>query len=199
MGKKDPRVDAYIGKSPDFAKPILKHLRASVHRACPNVEETTRWGFPHFDYKGILCSMAAFKQHTVFGFWKEKLLLGTNPGSKGAMGSFGRLLSINDLPDNTTLINLIKKAAALNDKGINVPRQPAHKREPLSLPTFFRRALQKNKNAAEIFKAFSHSHKKEYVDWITEAKKEETRQKRLATALRWIARGKGRNWKYLRK
>jgi hypothetical protein len=118
MGKNDPRVDAYIANSQPFAKPILTHLRRLVHQACPKVQETITWGFPHFIYRGILCSMASFKKHAVFGFWKEKFLLGTDPGSKGAMGSFGKLTTLSDLPGDKTLISLIKKAMQLNDEGV---------------------------------------------------------------------------------
>lgn len=199
MSKRDPRVDAYIEKSAPFAKPILTHLRALVHKTCPEVEETVKWGFPHFDYKGIMCSMAAFKQHAVFGFWKEKLLLGTKPGSKGAMGSFGRITSLDDLPDDRVLISLIKKAMELNEKGISVPRRSSKEKEPLRIPSYFKQALQKNRKAAETFDSFSYSNKKDYIDWITEATTEETRAKRLSTALDWLAQGKVRNWKYIKK
>ena len=198
MGTKDKRIDAYIAKSADFAQPILRHMRKLVHTACPNVEETMKWSFPHFDYKGMLCSMAAFKQHAVFGFWKERILLGTNPGSKGAMGSFGKITSLADLPGDKVLIDLIKKAAKLNDEGIKVARARPAKRSPLKIPSFFMAAIRKNKKAMKKFEGFSYSHKKEYVEWVAEAKTEETRNRRLATTIAWLTEGKSRNWKYVK-
>lgn len=199
MGAKDKRIDAYIAKSADFAQPILRHLRKLVHIACPEIEETMKWSFPHFDYKGMLCSMAAFKQHAVFGFWKEKILLGTNPGSKGAMGSFGRITSLADLPGDKVLIGLIKKAAELNEAGITVARSRPAKKAPLKIPSYFMAALKKNGKAVKTFEEFSYSHRKEYVEWVTEAKTEETRNKRLAKTIAWLADGKSRNWKYVKK
>ncbi|HWP81694.1 MAG TPA: YdeI/OmpD-associated family protein [Bacteroidota bacterium] len=198
MGTKDPRVDAYIAKSADFAKPILNHLRSLVHKAVPDVEETMKWSFPHFDCKGMLCSMASFKQHCAFGFWKERLLLGTDPGSKGAMGSFGRITSLKDLPSDSRLIKLIQKAAELNDAGVKVARTRPAEKKPLRIPSYFKAALQKNKTALATFNNFSYSNKKDYVEWVTETKSEETRSRRLATAIEWLAEGKPRNWKYMK-
>lgn len=197
MNARDKRIDAYIASSADFAQPILKHVRKLVHTACPEIEETMKWSFPHFDYKGMLCSMAAFKQHAVFGFWKEKLLLGTDPGSKGAMGSFGRITSITDLPGDKVLIGLIKKAMKLNDEGVTVPRTRPARKTPLKTPPYFLTALKKNRKAMKTFEEFSYSNKKEYVEWVTDAKTEETKKKRLATAIAWMAKGKIRNWKYV--
>jgi uncharacterized protein YdeI (YjbR/CyaY-like superfamily) len=197
MGNKDPRVDAYIAKSADFAKPILNHIRKLVHTGCPDVEETLKWSFPHFMYKGMLCSMAAFKQHCAFGFWKEKLVLGKRQTEKDAMGTFGRITAISDLPNDKTLIGYIKKAAELNEAGVKVSRSKPKEKKPLRTPTYFIDALRKNKKALATFENFSPSHKKEYVEWVTESKTEETRNKRLATAIEWMAEGKARNWKYL--
>lgn len=144
--------------------------------------------------------MAAFKQHAVFGFWKEKLILGINPGSKGAMGSFGRLTSLNDLPADKTFIKLVKKAMKLNEAGVKSPsRSKPMQKKPLKIPTYFTATLKKNKRAMETFKGFSYSNKNDYVEWITEAKSDETRSKRLATAVDWIAKGKVRNWKYIKE
>ena len=199
MPNKDPRIDAYIAKSADFAKPILKHIRNAVHTACPKVEETMKWSFPHFDYKGMLCSMAAFKEHCAFGFWKEKLVLGTNPGSKDGMGSFGRITSIADLPSNKTFISLIKKAVELNDAGVKVVRAKPKAKKPLRVPPYLSAALKKNKKAQVTFESFSPSHKREYIEWLTEAKTEDTRTKRLAITLEWLTEGKARNWKYMKK
>ena len=204
MGKRDKRVDAYIAKSAAFAHPILIHLRKLVHEGCPEVEEGIKWGFPHFDYNGILCSMAAFKQHCAFGFWKATLLpdrrdLLSRMG-KTAMGNFGQLKSMHDLPSDKILIEYVKEAAKLNQAGIKVPgRSKSAEKKPLILPSYFKKALAKNKKASRTFDEFNYSNKKEYVEWVTEAKTEETRDKRLATSMEWMADGKIRNWKYLRK
>ncbi len=203
MPTTDPRVDAYIAKSPDFAKPLLTHLRRLVHAACPQVQETMKWSFPHFMHQGIVCSMAAFKHHCAFGFWNHARLL---PGhstparsSGGGMGQFGRLTALSDLPADKTLLELIAKAAALNDAGVKRPVRPVpERRPPLRLPAFLVAALKKSPRARATFDAFSYSHKKAYVEWLSEAKSEPTRQKRLATALAWLAEGKSRNWKYER-
>ena len=197
MPSNDPRIDAYIEKSADFAKPILGHLRKLVHKACPDVEETWKWSFPHFDYKGMLCSMAAFKQHASFGFWKQSLLeTDTGPKNKTAMGSFGRITSIKDLPSDKVMIGLIQQAMELNEKGINVRKKPAAPKTEVVVPDDLTAALVKNKKAKAQFEKFSNSHRKEYVMWITEAKTEPTRQKRLATTIEWLSEGKSRNWKY---
>jgi uncharacterized protein YdeI (YjbR/CyaY-like superfamily) len=197
MGARDPRIDAYIAKSADFAKPILNHLRELVHAACPDAQETVKWQSPSFEYKGLLCGMAAFKEHCTFGFWKHELLLGDRNGE--AMGSFGRITSLKDLPSDRTLNRLIKRAAKLNADGVKTPRTAAAPRPPLVVPTFLTTALKKNAAARQSFGAFSPSHQREYVEWLTEAKTDATRDKRLATALAWMAEGKRRNWKYMPK
>jgi uncharacterized protein YdeI (YjbR/CyaY-like superfamily) len=207
MPTKDKRIDAYIAKAQPFAQAILKHLRSLVHTACPNVEETMKWSFPHFDYKGeMMCSMAAFKQHAVFGFWKAKLLkdpkgyLGKRSSEGGtAMGHFGRITNVKDLPPDKTIIDFIKQAMKLNDTGVKLSPRPKLPKKELTIPSYFLHALRKHKEALTTFKAFSHSHKKEYVEWITEAKTNETRENRMATAIEWLAKGKPRNWKYLRQ
>jgi uncharacterized protein YdeI (YjbR/CyaY-like superfamily) len=196
MAKKDPRVDAYIEKSAAFARPILEHIRALVHAAVPDVEEAMKWSFPHFMYKGMLCSMAAFKSHCAFGFWKASLLF-EGKTERDAMGHFGRIASRADLPSDKTLTALIKKAARLNDEGVKVERKPVAPAGPVDVPAYVKAALRKNKQAADAFKNFSNSHRREYVEWITEAKTEATRQKRLETAVTWIAEGKRRHWKYV--
>jgi len=124
MGKRDPRVDAYIAKAADFARPILGELRDAVHANCPDVEETMKWSFPHFMYKGILCSMASFKQHAAFGFWKGALILGDRSKNDEAMGQLGRLTKRSDLPRKAVLAGYIRKAVALNDAGVKVTRTP---------------------------------------------------------------------------
>jgi len=199
MATKDPNIDAYIAKSATFAKPILKHLRKVVHAGCPQVEETMKWSMPHFDYKGMLCGMAAFKEHCSFGFWKESLILGQDRAAeKAGMGSFGCIRSMADLPNEKTLIGYVKKAAALNEAGIKAPgRSKPAKREPIEIPDYFAAALKKNARARKTFEALSPSHRREYLEWVTEAKREETRKQRLAMSIKWLAEGKARNWKYM--
>src|SRR5262245_16429143 len=202
MAIKDPRVDGYIAKSADFAKPILKHLRKLVHAACPAVEETLKWSMPAFMHKGILCGMAAFKQHCTFGFWKNKLLFANDPAARKradeAMGQFGRITSLSDLPKDQALIGYIKEAVRLNDEGLKAPPKRRSKvKKELVVPGYFLAALKKNKKALTTFESFSYSHKKEYVEWIAEAKGEDTRKRRMETALEWLAEGKSRNWKYM--
>ena len=202
MGKKDPRVDAYIAKAAPFAQPILKHLRKIVHAGCRDVEETLKWSMPHFDYKGILCGMAAHKQHCSFGFWRgAELALGKTRADSDGMGHFGRITSLADLPDEGTLIGYVRKAVELKDAGVKQPKAPARKRDAaaLEVPDYFSAALRTNKKAQQAFDAFSYSHRREYLEWVTEAKREETRDSRLATAIEWLAEGKSRNWKYERK
>ncbi len=199
MGKRDERVDAYLAQAPEFARPILAHLREVVHEGCPAVEETLKWSMPSFDYKGLLCGMAAFKQHATFGFWKHELVVG-GTAERTAMGSFGRLLSLRDLPSKKILLGYIRKAAALNDAGVKAPSRARAKsgtKRELTVPDFLLAALKSNPKAAANFEQFSYSHKREYVEWLTGAKREETRQKRLQTALAWIAEGKTQNWKYM--
>ena len=197
MPTKDPRIDAYIANSADFAKPILKHLRKLVHTACPNVEETLKWSMPAFTHKGILCGMAAFKQHCTFGCWKHELIFPKGTAQEGAMGQLGRITSLADLPSDSELLGYLKKAVELNEAGIKKPALPRSKvKQALVLPDYFTAALKKNKKALATFEAFSHSHKKEYLEWITEAKQEETRARRMQTTLEWLAEGKSRNWKY---
>jgi uncharacterized protein YdeI (YjbR/CyaY-like superfamily) len=205
MPVKNKAIDAYITKSAGFAKPILNHIRELVHKVCPDVEEKIKWGFPHFDYKGeMMCSMAAFKQHAAFGFWKAPLMkdpvLAEMARSEVAMGHLGRITLLKDLPSDKKITAWIKEAMALNDKGIKLAAKPksAEKKE-LVVPDYFTKALAKNKKAKQSFDAFAYSHKKEYVQWITEAKTEETRNKRMTSAIEMLAEGKSRNWKYEKK
>jgi uncharacterized protein YdeI (YjbR/CyaY-like superfamily) len=197
MPNKDPRVDAYIEKSADFAKPILTHLRKLVHKASPKVSETVKWGMPAYEYKGLVCGLAAFKQHCTFGFWKQSLLEHDGFSSEEtAMGSFGRITSKKDLPSDETIIKLVQAAIELNENGVKVAKkQPATSKE-LTVPDYLTAALKKNKAAQKTFDNFPYSCKKEYVQWITEAKTDATRDKRLATTIEWLAEGKRRNWKY---
>jgi len=199
MPKTDPRIDAYIEQAADFAKPILLHIRGLVHQACPEITETMKWSFPHFDYKGIVCSMAAFKRHCAFGFRKQSLLESDAfPKEKTAMGSFGRITSLKDLPADSEMISLIKKAVALNEAGIKAEKKKPQPPKELKVPEALAAALAKNKKALAAFDKLSYSHRKEYIEWIEGAKTEPTRLKRIATTLEWITEGKSLNWKYER-
>jgi uncharacterized protein YdeI (YjbR/CyaY-like superfamily) len=204
MGIKNEQVDAYIEKSAPFARPILKHVRSLVHRACPGVVEAIKWSFPNFNYKGsILCSMAAFKQHCTFGFWlsaqmqdPENILATTG---RDSMGNLGHLRSVDDLPKDDILIQYLKHAMTLIESGVKLAKkQPAAAAKIIEIPDYFTNVLATNEKARLHFESFAYSHKKEYIEWISEAKTEATRNKRIATALEWIAEGKGRNWKYER-
>ena len=203
VGTRHPGVDAYIAKSAPFAQPILSHLRELVHQACPPVEETLKWGFPHFMHHGIVCSMAAFKAHAAFGFWHQAMresigAAGNAPGG-AAMGEFGRITALADLPKDKALAQYIRKAAALNESGEKParPRPPAPKGpRTVDVPEDFAAALGKNRKARAAFEAGSYSFRKEYVMWVGEAKRAETRAKRIATSVEWLADGKSRNWKY---
>lgn len=195
MGARDPRVDAYIEKSAAFARPVLTRLRTIIHATCPDVEETIKWGSPHFDYRGSLCGMSAFKAHCAFGFWKGSLIV-ENPSDE-AMGQLGRITSVKDLPSQRTLVAWIRQAMKLNEDGIKVPRPSREKRPEAKVPADLRKALAKSTKARAAFKGFSPSHRREYVEWIEEAKRPETRQRRIASAVEWMSEGKSRNWKYM--
>lgn len=197
MGTRDPRVDAYIEKSAAFAKPILRHLRAVVHGACPPVVETIKWGMPAFEHRGPMCAMAAFKAHCAFNFWKHALVLEERrERPRDAMGSFGRITTLADLPPKAQLARLVKKAAKLNDDGVKVERKRGAPRQPLKVHPALAAALARNRRAAAAFEAFTPGKRRDYVEWIAEAKGEDTRARRLEQAIAWIAEGKPRNWKY---
>lgn len=199
--KKDRRIDDYISKSEEFAKPILRYIRDIVHKACPEVTETMKWGMPHFDYKGMMCGIASFKQHCTFGFWKASLMKDKYKvfvkGENSGMGNFGKVKDIQDLPSAKIIIEYIKEAMKLNDDNVAVSKElKENVRKELVIPEYFLKVLKKNEVALKTFKDFSYPHKKEYLEWITEAKKEETREKRIYAAIKWLSEGKGRNWKY---
>ena len=198
MGKRDKRVDAYIAKSADFAKPIMNYLRDVVHDACPDCEETLKWSSPTFLYLGeIMCSFAAFKQHIQFGFWKHELLM---PGRTREGMGFGRITSMNDVPSKKQLVTLIGKAMKLNEEGVKVPRmKPAAPKKAIPMPADLKAALAKNRKASAVYREFSPSARREYLEWITEAKSEDTRARRLEQAVEWMSEGKQRNWKYMKR
>lgn len=203
MSTRDPRIDAYIAKSAAFARPILSRLRDIVHEACPEVEETLKWGAPSFMHAGgILCFMAAFKQHASFGFWKHALVLGEDVPRDG-MGSLGKLARLDDLPSKQQLVAWIREAASLNEQGAKTPavrKKTGKPKPPPEMPPQLAVALamRKHARARAVFEGFPPSHRREYIEWIADAKREETRARRLAQALEWMAEGKSRNWKYLR-
>ena len=195
MPKKDPRIDTYIAHAGNFAKPILNRIRKLVHATCPDVEETVKWSSPFFEHKGILLATPAFKRHCALIFWKGRLIL-----SKDQKAKLRRLTSISELPGNKILTGYIKKAVELNEAGIKIPlRLKSKVKKPVIVPDYFLRALRKNKKALAAFENFSPSHKREYVEWIVEAKREETRARRLKAALAQMTKGKSRNWKYEQK
>lgn len=205
MASREKKIDAYIAKSADFAKPVLNHIRELVHKACPDVEEKIKWGMPFFDYKGeMLCHMASFKQHAVMGFWKAALMkdpsLLKQAQSETAMGHLGKITSLQDMPSDKKITSWIKEAMQLNDKGIKLPsKTKVTEKKELLVPDYFLKALAQNKKAKQAFDNFAYSHRKEYVNWVTEAKTEVTRDKRMATTLEWLAEGKSRLWKYEKK
>jgi uncharacterized protein YdeI (YjbR/CyaY-like superfamily) len=206
MSQKNPRVDAYIKNAEPFARPILNHLRELIHKACPDVEETIKWSFPNFVYKGgNICSMASFKQHIAFSFWKAALMKDAdqfvlNAKSEVAMGHMGKITSLKDLPNDKKMLAYIKEAALLNENGIKLPpRVRSAEPKEIETPDYLVAALKKDKRAKATYDGFSYSNKKEYVNWLQEAKTDTTRNKRLAEAIEWMADGKIRNWKYLKK
>lgn len=195
MGKQDPRIDAYIERSADFAKPVLKHLRKLVQDACPEVEETIKWSMPHFIYDGILCSMAAFKEHCAFHIWKGSVIVGD--AEREGMGQFGRITRISDLPSDKIMKGYIRQAVKLRDEGVkSAPRSAPKRKKEFVVPLELTQALKKNKQAAAAFDGFPPSHRREYADWISEAKRDDTRKRRVDAAVEWMAEGKTRNWKY---
>jgi uncharacterized protein YdeI (YjbR/CyaY-like superfamily) len=206
MGKGNPKVDAYIAKAQPFARPILTHLRELVHAGCPGVEETIKWSRPFFEYRGaILGNMSGFKEHCSFGFWGEEIgavLRRAKAVQDGAMGSLGRIARLEDLPSDRALLDWIRQAAGFVESGQYTSPIAARRRvvKPAkaapAMPAEFAAALKKDKKAARAFEAFSPSCKREYVDWIADAKRPETRDRRIETAVEWIAEGKQRNWKY---
>lgn len=205
MPKTDQRIDAYIKKSAAFAQPILVHLRKLIHKACPEVEETLKWGMPHFQNEGaIICSMAAFKEHCAFGFWKASIMKDPDKilhlADKHSMGHLDRISEIKGLPKDSVLISYIRQAAQLNKEKIKLPaKEKSLQPRKAALPKIFSEALLKNKKAKQHFDGFSDSKKYEYIEWIMEAKTDATRDARIKTSIEWLMEGKSRNWKYIKK
>lgn len=200
---RDPRIDAYIERAAPFAQPILARLREQVHAACPEVEEGIKWGMPSFVYGGkILCNMAAFKQHASFGFWQGARIVA--PGDDGkageAMGQFGRITKLSDLPGKRELAGYVKQAMALIDAGVtrSTGKAPAKARPEAEVPADLAAALKRHRAAAATFVGFPPSQRRDYIEWIVEAKRDDTRQRRIHQAVEWLAEGKPRNWKYMK-
>lgn len=202
MKNTSPDVDRYIANAAPFAQPILERVRAAFHKAHPDVTETMKWSVPHFEYKGVLGNMVAFKQHASFGFWKRRLMSdphGILPAEGDTSMGGSRYASVQDLPSEKIIVEYVRQAIRLNEEGVKVERAPRVERGEAEVPDDLAAALKKSPAAKKTFAAFSPSHRREYVEWITDAKQEATRQKRLTQAIEWIAEGKSRNWKYERK
>ena len=196
MATRDKRIDAYIAKAPDFAKPILVHIRAVVHEACPDVEESLKWGSPAYLHQGILCISASFKAHVALVLWRAPLIVGAVK-SRDARGHFGRLTAVKDLPSRKILVGLLKQAVKLNESGTKTSQRAKGKpKKPLPTPADLAAGLKKSAKASAAWEAFAPSHRREYIEWITEAKRPETRAERLKTTLAWVKDGKQRHWKY---
>ncbi len=198
MRHPDPRIDAYIAKAAPFAQPILKELRAAIHAASPDITETIKWSAPHFEYRGMLCGFAAFTAHVSLTFWKHELVMPKGQGRRDR-GTPGRLTSMAEVPSRPAIVKLVRRAMRLNAEGVKAPHMAnRRKRRPIPVPADVTAALAKNAKARSTFEALPPSHRREYLEWITEAKRQETRARRLAQAIAWMAAGKSRNWKYER-
>lgn len=201
MGKRIPEVDAYIAKAAPFAQPILEKIRDAFHAASPDIQEVMKWSAPFFDYKGVLGQMAAFKNHVSWGFWKAQLMkdphgILTAMGETGTMGG-SKVSDVKELPSKKVMVEYVKEAMRLNDEGVKVQRAPSTRSAtPLEVPDDLAAALKKDRKARATFDSFAPSQKREYVEWLNDAKQDATRQKRLATAIEWMAEGKSRHWKY---
>jgi len=203
------KVDAYIEKAAPFARPILERIRRVVHRACPDIEERIKWGVPSFEKHGMVCGMAAFKAHATFGFWRGAMLddphgILKRKGTASFMAE--KITDVSGLPPDKILVEYVKRAVALNarlrsePKGKKKAGTPRKKTRPeAKVPADLASALRRSAKARAAFEGFPPSHRREYIEWITEAKREETRKRRIAQAIEWMALGKSRNWKYERR
>jgi uncharacterized protein YdeI (YjbR/CyaY-like superfamily) len=201
MPERDPRVDAYIEKAAPFAKPILMKLRKLIFQACPEAVETIKWSFPNYEaYGSMFCSMASFKEHCSMGFWKATLLKDPDGilhlAEKNSMGHLNKLVSLKDLPSDRILLAYLKEAALLNKNNVKVIKPKTAPKKELPLPKPLATALKKSKKALTTFESFPPSQRREYIEWISEAKTDETLNKRLATTIEWLEEGKIRHWKY---
>jgi uncharacterized protein YdeI (YjbR/CyaY-like superfamily) len=201
-GHRDPRIDDYISRSAEFAQPILRELRARVHAACPGVEESIRWGMPTFLHHGILAGMAAFKAHCAFNFWKSDLLaesaVGSKAGARESLEALGRMTRASDLPSKRLFAALAKEAVRLNAEGVKAPRAAGSARSEAAPHPEFARALRGNAAAREALAGLAPSARREYIEWVADAKRDETRARRIAQAVEQLADGKKLHWKYER-
>jgi uncharacterized protein YdeI (YjbR/CyaY-like superfamily) len=198
MTTTDKRVDTYIAKAPDYAKPILTAVRAMIHEGAPDSEETIKWGHPAFIQNGMLCGMAAFKEYCAINFWKATLVIDPDARQTNSAGVLGKITKVKDLPPKRVFVGYVKRAVEVNASGLKVPRAPAKPKSPLPTPKDFRQAIDKSAQARQAFESLSPSHRREYIQWITEAKQDSTRARRIAQAVEWMAEGKPRNWKYMK-
>ncbi len=200
MAQYDERVDNYINKAEPFAQPILNHIRNLVHQVSPLINETIKWGFPHFEYKAAICHMASFKAHCTLGFWKASLMKDPYQifnEKDTAMGSVGRIEKLEDLPSDKILTEYILEALRIDESGVKLKKVTTPKAE-IPIPPYFVEELNQNPKAKQTFENFSPSHKREYLEWITTAKTEATKLKRMVTTIEWLTEGKSLNWKYQR-
>lgn len=193
----DPRVDAYIQNAPAFAQPILIELRRRVHAACPDIVETIKWRMPSFEHGGLLAGMAAFKRHLTFGFWKDAVLRKEEEHA-ATLERAGCVKTLADLPPKAAFGKALKRAMQLNAAGVANPRQKAARRPAIGMHPEFARALATSRKAKATFTSFAPSHQREYLEWIADAKRDDTRARRIGQAIDWLAAGKKRNWKYER-
>jgi hypothetical protein len=196
MATTDKRIDAYIAKARPFAQPILERLRAMIHETCPEVVETLKWRHPSFEYRGLLCGMAAFKGHAAFGFWKHDLVVGKDGKAREAMGSFGRITDLSELPGKGVFARHMKVAMRLNEDGVQVVRKKTRPKAPIAMHRELAAAMAGSKKARATYASFPPSAQREYLEWVADAKSDDTRARRIAQAVEWMAEGKRRHWKY---
>jgi uncharacterized protein YdeI (YjbR/CyaY-like superfamily) len=192
---RDPRVDAYIAKAQPFAQAILSHVRGRVHAAVPDAEETLKWSAPAYTLDGkILLITAAFKAHAALNFWRGQEI--RSGATDEGMGQFGKLRSVEDLPPDDELDALIRTAAELA-KSAPAPRKTKHAPKPApEMHPEFAAALDRAPKAKSALDSFPPSARRDYLEWVADAKQDATRQKRIASAIEWLGEGKRRNWKY---
>jgi uncharacterized protein YdeI (YjbR/CyaY-like superfamily) len=198
MSKKDKRVDAYIAKQKPHAQPVLKKIREMVHEAAPDCEEDIKWGAPAFMQGGILLIMAGFKEYSAVNFWNGGHFIPEDRREGAGAGNLGKIYSVKDLPSKKEFGGWVKKAVELAGSGVNPVKRATKPKKELAMPDYFMSAIRKNKKALATYEQFSPSAQRDYIEWITDAKGEDTRDRRVTQAVEWMAEGKPRNWKYMR-
>lgn len=204
MAQLNSKVDEYIAKSEDFAKPILEYLRQIIHETCQDATEDIKWGTPHYSYKGDhLCMIAGFKNHCSFSIYKAEFLqdkeIAESVKAGKKFGYMDKLKSVSELPSKEVLVSLLKEAMTINEQGIKKEKAVSDKPKVIETPEYLTEALDANTKAKEVWESKSASYRKDYLVWITDAKTDATRQKRIEQSLEWIAEGKGRFWQYEKK